>query len=123
VTYIFKLNKGHLLLVPPNFGRTIINQKSSALIYTTLRSTKARPLYQHILKYKGASYYIIKKNAKQVFVQNPNYKTVSKIKKIKKWPYANLLETKMPLYNSFILNPQKYNYLNNPDSIDWEKFA
>ena len=121
--YIIKLNKGNALLIPPNYGRTIINQKSTALVYTTLKSVKARPLYQHILKYKGAAYYIIKKNAKQVFVQNPNYKINAKIKQVKKWPYSNLLEQKMPLYNSFISDPKKYDWLNNPESVDWEKFA
>ncbi len=121
--YIFKLNKGNMILIPPNFGRIIINQKASPLVYTSLKSTKARALYQHILKYKGAAYYIIKKNAKQVFVQNPNYKTVPKVKKIKKWPYANLLDTKIPLYQSFISNPQKYDWLNNPETVEWEKFA
>jgi glucose-6-phosphate isomerase len=121
---LFKLKPGDLFIVPPYYGHTIINQKSTALVFSTLISAKAKTIYKGIYDYKGASYYIIKKNAKQVFVQNPNYKNVPKIKKQKKWSYNNIMDNKKgSSYLNFINNPKNYSWINDPDSINWEQFA
>ena len=121
---MFKLKMGDTFVIPPYYGHTIINQKSSALVFSSLISAKAKTIYKGIFDYKGASYYIIKKNAKQVFVQNPNYKSVPKIKKQKKWAYNNIMENKKgSSYLNFVNNPKNYSWINNPDTINWEQFA
>ena len=119
----FKLNKGDVFVIPPGYGHILINQKPGALIFSSLISSRAKSLYKSIFDFRGGAYYIIKKNAKQVFVQNPNYKNVPKVKKQRKWAYSNLVDKKDPIYLSFVNDPKKYHWLNNPDSINWENFA
>ncbi len=124
--YIYKVSKGDTFIVPPGYGHIIINQKPSVLIFSSLISSKAQSLYKNLFKYKGGAYYVIKKNAKQVFVQNPNYKNVPKLQKKKNtsaWSYNKIIDNNQPIYTNFLENPNKFSWLNNPDQINWERFA
>ncbi len=121
---IFKVKTGDVFVIPPHYGHIIINQRPTAMVFSSLISSRAKSIYKGIHDYKGGAYYIIKKNAKQVFVQNPNYKYVPKIKKQKKWSYNNLIDgKKISTYSHFINNPKEYSWINHPDSVKWENFA
>jgi glucose-6-phosphate isomerase len=122
--HIFKLKTGDAFVIPPHYGHIIVNQKPTVLVFSSLISARAKSIYNGIFNYKGGAYYVIKKNAKQVLVQNPHYKHVPKIKKVKKWAYNNIINNKkVPTYSHFISNPEKYSWINNPEEFNWEQFA
>lgn len=113
--HIVKVTKGDKLLVPPGYGYTVINTKSQLLVIGTLSSKKKTPVLEPYTKLHGAGYYLIRKNARQEIVKNPNYEVLPKIKKTKASDFNKLLNLKssQPLYTQVVKNPDRFSFLKN----------
>ncbi len=118
--HIVKVAKGDKLIVPPGFAYTVINTKSQLLAIGTLSSQKRRPICEPIYRLHGAAYYLIRKNAKQEIVKNPNYKELPKIKKSKPADFNKLFNFKslQPLYVQALKNPERFDWLKDTNGYN-----
>jgi len=111
--HIVKIAKGDKLVIPPGYAYTIINTRNQLLAVGTLSHKIRRPICDPFYETHGAAYYLIRKNAKQEIVKNPNYLEVPKPKKSKPADFNKLMNFKslQPLYTQAIRNPDKFSWL------------
>ena len=119
--YLIKVNKGDKIIVPPGFAHVIINTKNQPLIIGNVQSLNVRHIYEPIKSQHGFAYYVIHKNARIEIVQNPHYKMLTGLKKIKSSDYNTpiKLKSRKSLYYIALNNPEKMDWLNHPESINW----
>lgn len=104
-------NKGDQILIPPGFGHITINPSTSEpLIMNNLVSSKFSSIYGSIKEKKGAAYLLLEGDE---WIKNPNY--THKLDITTKEP--TMLDSK-PFYLSFLENPNKWIFLNEPWSKD-----
>jgi hypothetical protein len=114
------VRKQQKIIVPQGFAFSLINSRqNSAFIVLEVLSRDARP--RHVLdERKGMSYYIIRKNAKQETVRNPEYKRVTELMKIdleaiqKKYGVT----PKTPIVKQVMRKYERFNWLFEKDSVD-----
>lgn len=111
--HIIKVTKGDKLVIPPGYGYVVINTKSQLLAIGTLSAESRRPIADPWYQLHGAAYYLIRKNAKQEIVRNPNYKELPKIKKSRVTDFNKLVNMKsmQPLYMQATKTPEKFHWL------------
>ena len=111
---IIKGKKGDQILIPPGFGHITINPSTDEpLIMNNLVSSKFSSIYGSIKEKKGAAYILLEGND---WIKNPNYSQELDI--TTKEPTR--LDSK-PFYLSFIENPDKWIFLNEPwTKLNWK---
>ena len=102
--------EGEIIVVPPNYGHITINAGKKTLVMANIVYSKFASKYKEIEEKHGGAYYLVEKNKKLVFIKNPNYKNVPKIR-FRKPRIAGL---KSPIYADCTKNPEKYLFLANP---------
>ena len=87
--YLIKLEKNSVVFIPSGYHYQFINSRpTTAVVAEVYRS---RIVQSRSLKPKrGMSYYMICKNAKQEIVQNPAYKHIADVKKLKSEEFTNI---------------------------------
>ncbi|MGI6484362.1 MAG: glucose-6-phosphate isomerase family protein [Candidatus Dojkabacteria bacterium] len=74
--------KGQKIIIPSNYDFVAVNpRQNTPLIFAEIMSIKA--ISRVVLDdNSGMAYYVIRKNAKQEVVRNPNYKIVNEVEKV-----------------------------------------
>ncbi|MFA4827474.1 MAG: glucose-6-phosphate isomerase family protein [Candidatus Shapirobacteria bacterium] len=131
--FLIKVGQGEKIIVPPGFGHVSINTTNKLLVLANIQATGFKSDYKLFKKHRGAAYYItnnrqlitnnkkIKENirinqlnphksASFLLKKNPNYKNKFSLKIVKP---KKIFKT--PLYQAFIKNPKKFDFLNNPE--------
>jgi oxalate decarboxylase/phosphoglucose isomerase-like protein (cupin superfamily) len=80
--YIVKLDKKHHIYIPQGYYYQFINTRSIPVVLAEFYMKDIDQAF-HLKQRKGMAFYIICKNAKQEIVQNPNYKHIPNITKLK----------------------------------------
>ncbi|HNW23190.1 MAG TPA: glucose-6-phosphate isomerase family protein [Candidatus Dojkabacteria bacterium] len=114
------IKKGDKLIIPPGYTCTIINSRqNSNLIVLEMHSKEAKPRVV-LDDRRGMSYYIIRKNAKQETVRNPEYKIVGEPEKINTQAILSKygVKGKTPIVKQIMRNYEKFKWLFEQDSID-----
>ena len=109
---VAKAMPGEIVVVPPNYGHITINAGKKTLVMANIVYSKFKSKYRAIEEKHGGAYYLVEKNKKLLFIKNPNYKSVPKIK------YGNpsLVGLKSPIYADCKKNPEKYLFLVKPQN-------
>lgn len=114
------IKRGQKIIVPQGYTCTIINSRqNSNLIVLEMHSRKAKP--RIVLDDKrGMSYYIIRKNAKQETVRNPEYKIVQEPEKIDIDAILSKYGVKdhTPIVKQIMRKYEKFKWLFEQDSIN-----
>ncbi len=115
-----QVKKGQKIIVPSGYTCTIVNSRQgSNLIVLELISRDAKP--RIVLDDKGGmAYYIIRKNAKQETVRNPNYKIVNDPEKID-WDTIlgkYNITAKTPIIKQVMRKYEKFEWIFKEDSIN-----
>lgn len=115
-----QVKKGQKIIVPSGYTCTIVNSRQgSNLIVLELLSRDAKP--RIVLDDKGGmAYYIIRKNAKQEIVRNPNYKIVNDPEKID-WDSVLAkynITAKTPIIKQVMRKYEKFEWIFKEDSIN-----
>ena len=112
---IIKINtkREQKVIIPPGYCYVIVNTRQNTnLIYAEYSSINAKP--KVVLDGKnGLAYYIIRKNAKQEIVRNPNYKIVNEPEKLD-WDKIILnfgITPKTPIIKQIIRKYEKFDWL------------
>jgi oxalate decarboxylase/phosphoglucose isomerase-like protein (cupin superfamily) len=120
--YMIKAKKGEKVIIPPGFQYSLINTRNTYLItgrFHYVWENKSRR--QKVEEKQGLSYYVIRKNARQEIVMNPNYRSTPKLRKIRSDQTTRLVKFKSskPLIEIFKKSPEKFEFLIKPWKFDW----
>lgn len=114
------VKKGEKVIIPQGYTCAIINSRqNSNLIVLEMHSRNAKP--RIVLDDRGGmSYYIIRKNAKQETVRNPEYKIVEEPEKINSNAILSNYGVKdtTPIVKQIMRKYEKFKWLFEEDSID-----
>ncbi len=115
-----QLKKGQKVIVPPGYTCAIVNSRqTSNLIVLEIVDREAKP--RIVLDDKGGmAYYIIRKNAKQEIVRNPDYKIVNEPEKIE---WDNIISkygitAKTPIVKQVMRKYEKFEWIFKESNID-----
>ena len=101
-----------IVIIPPNYGHVTINNSNDVLKMSNWVSSGFTSIYEPVRELRGAAYYFLEAGV----IKNPNYKTVSKLRKIEKSdPELVGLIPGDDMYH-LIKHPLELDFLNNP----WE---
>jgi oxalate decarboxylase/phosphoglucose isomerase-like protein (cupin superfamily) len=121
ITYKVSCKKGQKIIIPSGFAMVVVNtRQNSTLIFAEYLSTNAR--CRVVLDdNSGMAYYVIRKNAKQEVVRNPNYKIVNEPKKIdmEKIVQSCGITLKTPVIKQVIRKYEKFDWLFKENSISF----
>lgn len=121
ITYKVSCKKGQKIIIPSGFAMVVVNtRQNSTLIFAEYLSTNAR--CRVVLDdNSGMAYYVIRKNAKQEVVRNPNYKIVNEPKKIdmEKIVQSCGITLKTPVIKQAIRKYEKFDWLFKENSISF----
>jgi len=113
------VKKGDKIIVPAGYTCSIINSRqNSNLIVLEIHSRKAKP--RIVLDDKrGMSYYIIRKNAKQEIVRNPEYKMVEEPEKLDMSKLLSKygIRNGTPIVKQIMRKYEKFTWLFKEDSV------
>lgn len=107
---VAKAKAGDIVVVPPNYGHISVNPSRETLVMANLEYSRFKPSYKEIVEKHGGAYYVVEKNKKIIFIKNPNYKSVPKIK----FKVPRVKGLKSPIYLDCTKNPEKYLFLLQP---------
>lgn len=116
----FTVKKGQKIIVPQGYTCVIVNSRqNSTLIVVEMHYREAKPRIV-LDDRKGMSYYIIRKNAKQETVRNPEYKIVNEPEKFN--PEQLLAKygvtSKTPIVKQVMRKYERFKWLFEKDSVD-----
>lgn len=114
---IIKTQKGDKVIVPPNYGHVSINVGNDIAISSNLqkRDLPAGADYGGFEYYHGGAMY----RTENGWEENPEYK-IKSVKYVtpKEKPEWGLTKNKS-LYNSFVENPEKFDFITHPQNYDF----
>lgn len=113
--------KGQKVIVPANVDFVAVNvRQNTPLIFAEMMSVKA--ISRVVLDdNSGMAYYVIRKNAKQEIVRNPNYKIVNEIEKVdtEKIIKDYGITPKTTVIKQIIRRYEKFDWLFKEDSVTY----
>ncbi|OGF62533.1 hypothetical protein A2926_02240 [Candidatus Giovannonibacteria bacterium RIFCSPLOWO2_01_FULL_44_40] len=114
--YIVEASAGAKAVMPPGFGHLSINIGNVELVLGNWIGL-AEYDYETIKKLRGGCYYVLDRGKNMEFEQNPNYKSVPKLKKIKlrDLPEFGIKNDKEHPILDLKNEPQKLEWLVNPE--------
>jgi len=113
---VAKAEPGDIVIVPPNYGHITINAEKKTLVMANIVYSKFNSVYKSIEEKHGGAYYLVEKNRKLIFIKNPHYKNIPKIR-FRKPSVAGL---KSPIYTDCTRNPGKYLFLVKPQKFKFK---
>ncbi len=115
-----QIKKGQKIIVPTGYTCAIVNSRqTSNLIVLEIHDREHSP--KVVLDDKGGmAYYIIRKNAKQEIVRNPDYKIVNEPEKVE---WDSILSkygitAKTPIVKQVMRKYEKFEWIFKEDSVD-----
>ncbi len=113
--------KGDKVIVPSGYDLVVANpRQSTTLILVEIMNIKASPRVT-LDDNSGIAYYVIRKNAKQEIVRNPNYKIVNELEKVN---MADIVKEygitpKTTITKQVIRKYEKFDWLLKEDSVSY----
>lgn len=113
---LVKVEAGQTLLVPANYGHCSINIGEGPMIFSNLAYVPCGIDYNPVKSHKGMAVFAKKIDGELVMEVNKDYKNLPDIKyaKVKENPKFGI-EFGKPVYNSYVANPQAFEFLGNVD--------
>ncbi len=112
------LRKGDKVIIPGGFTYVIINTRQNSNLIAVEISAKDSCTRNVLDDNNGMAYYVIRKNAKQEIVRNPEYKIVNNIEKTdwEKILQERCITPRTPIIRQILRNYEKYSWLFEKDS-------
>ncbi|MEK6564369.1 MAG: glucose-6-phosphate isomerase family protein [Candidatus Omnitrophota bacterium] len=118
---LVKAAPGDKVVIPPEYGHTLINTGKTHLVVSRWVSSEFSPEYELYKMEGGAAYFVFEDSLGERFEANPYYQEVPKMrvarpfKKIEKFG----LSSSEPMYFLARVQARKFDFLNNPDKYDY----
>lgn len=112
--FVVEALPGQKVVIPPGYGHITINPESEPLVMSNITADGFKSIYKPLEELHGAAFYEF---ANYTWVKNDDYE----ITITPKWAQANEvpefgLTEAVPLYVSIAENPDKFDYLVNPQN-------
>lgn len=116
---ISSAKKKQKIIVPAGYALVVVNaRQNSNLVFSEYLFIKSRP--QAVLDVRdGLAYYVIRKNAKQEIVRNPNYKIVNEPEKLD-WESITQeygITPKTPIIKQIVRKNERFEWLFKENSV------
>lgn len=116
---VSKIRRDQKIIIPAGYAYSLINTRQQPPLIVSELYNKAAKNYSALDAVGGMSYYVIRKNAKQEIVKNPNYRTVPEKRSVK-WDekvteYGLTLKT--PVAKQIVRKYGKFDWLFKEDSV------
>lgn len=112
---LIEAEEGDKVIMPPNYGHITINPGNIPVVMTNFVSSEFTSFYKPYEEFEGGAYFEILENEKIKFIPNKKYKNLPEIKIIRAPENISLgLSKDKPMYKIFLENPEKFDFLNNP---------
>lgn len=115
--FVVQTKPGDKVIVPPNYGHVSVNSGDSVAVSSNLQKSDLPQGadYDSYKEHEGAAIYLTTQGIKE----NPKYK-INRVKRVvpKEKPEFGLSRDKS-LYQSFLEEPEKFDYLRHPDQYDF----
>jgi oxalate decarboxylase/phosphoglucose isomerase-like protein (cupin superfamily) len=113
--------KSQKIIIPAEYDFVIVNtRQSTPLIFLEVMNSKA--IVRRVLdENSGMAYYVIRKNAKQEIVRNPNYKIVNEPEKVdtEKVVSSCGITPKTTITKQIIRKNERFDWLSKEDSVTY----
>ena len=115
---IIEMTPGSIVEIPPDYAHVIINSSAESTLLAGLYNHSFRPLYDSIRTQRGLAYYILSEEDEIRIDQNPSYQNPSVLRHISnvKGTLYDPPQKGLPLWTSFLRNPEIYAFLTDPDA-------
>ncbi len=122
VSGVVKLRKGEKYVIPPDCGFIFVNVKQQLCALSMIYSDKLR-LEGCFDDTRGATNYLIRKNARQEIVQNPFFRFVKEVRMDRPGKIYKTfnLTAKTPIFKQILRKYQRFKWLHNSELVDWDK--
>ena len=117
----FALKKGDIGLIPAGYDYVVVNPRQTGTLVIAEYS-KSDAISRAVLDdNSGLAYYVIRKNAKQEIVRNPNYKIVNPLEKVTMPKIVEQygISAKLPFSKQLLKNYGKFTWLFEEDSVSY----
>ena len=111
--------EGEKILIPSNYGHVMINASSKRLVTENLISRSCVQCYDHYVKWRGGAYYVLTGDR---YVKNSHYSSVPRLQ-VTRPASPSFLNNSSSLVQSFMNDPKKFGFLNEPAMCLLWKFA
>ncbi|PIZ00225.1 glucose-6-phosphate isomerase [bacterium (Candidatus Howlettbacteria) CG_4_10_14_0_8_um_filter_40_9] len=117
---IIEAKEGDKVIIPPGYGHVTINPDAETLVMANITESNFKSVYEGFEKLNGACFYELGTGE---WVNNENYENVFEPILIKAENAEDVfgVGNDIPLYTDFINDPEKYDFLANPEKY-LEKF-
>ncbi len=110
--FVVEALPGQKVVIPPGYGHITINPGDEPLVMSNVTADGFKSIYKPLEELHGGAFYEL---ANFTWLKNENYEVLA----TPKWAQANEvpdfgLTEAVPLYISITQNPEKFNYLLNP---------
>jgi len=118
-TILLRVKAGSKVVLPCGYGYTAINTRKQNFVIAEFHSNKGKTKVISSEKH-GAPYYIIAKNSRMEIVRNPNYKNISKYRKVDMKPVLLKygISDKTPILKQILRKYEKFDWLFTQDSFN-----
>lgn len=113
---VARVHAGQAIIIPPNYGHCSINGGNGDLVFSNLAITLCKVDYDPVKYYHGLGVYVEEINGDLSFKKNGSYKKLPEIKYAEVKENADLgIVFHKPVYQSYIENPNAFDFLKNVD--------
>ncbi|MGJ4849456.1 glucose-6-phosphate isomerase family protein [Bacillota bacterium Meth-B3] len=111
------VKEGETIIVPPDYGHCSINIGEGPLVFSNLAYSPCKVHYDAVKHHQGMSFYARKEGGKLRVTPNPNYaqKIAPKFARVRE-NEALGIKFGLPVYQSFLKNPEAFRFLSEPDA-------
>ncbi len=113
---LIEAKEGDKVIVPPNYGHVTINPSNKELKMANWVSNEFSSIYDPYRNCRGAAYFELTDGK---FIPNENYKNLPKLRYLKPSNLSEIGFYKNKEMYGLIHQPEKLDYLNNPQEFDW----
>ena len=110
------VHEGETILIPPNYGHCSVNIGEGPLVFSNLAYVPCPVHYGPVKHFHGMSFYVMKKDNEIRLEANGRYVDVPapKFATVKENPGLGI-KFGVPVYESYMKNPEAFKFLGNPD--------
>lgn len=113
---VIEASPGDKVVMPPNYGHITINPGKEPVVMTNFVSDKFTSFYKPYEDFQGGAYFEVIEEGNLKFISNEKYKNLPEIKIVREKENISLgLLKNKGMYEIFLENPEKFNFLNEPE--------
>jgi glucose-6-phosphate isomerase, archaeal len=115
------VDAGQAVIIPPFYGHCSVNVGSGSLAFSNIAVVSCPLHYEPIQKKHGLSVYALRDKDELALIPNPHYLDIPAVNSIRPQENTALgITFGKPVYEAFIRDPQKFDFLLNPAPYESE---